>query len=349
MISSLNFGIINLKIITLLIFLTTCLGLSIYLFSENMCTAKSTHSKTEKIETETKSSYNAPLITEGISKKMCKPFDVLIQYITPQHALSRFAGWLSNCEKPWLKNYLIRYFLGRFDINMKEALIEDPFDYPSFNAFFTRKLKPELRPIASGHDIASPVDGFISQIGKIENHTLVQAKGHFFNLTSLLGGSEHLAKLFSNGEFATLYLSPKDYHRVHMPIDGKLIKTIYIPGNLFSVSQKTVQFVPNLFARNERLVCIFDTDKGPMAVILVGAMVVGSIDTVWPLKMNRGILTEESYNKSLTLAKGAELGLFKLGSTVIVLFANDKVIWNKELHENSVIRMGQAIGQTLDN
>ena len=277
---------------------------------------------------------------------MPKPFSVLKQYIAPQRALTCLAGWLAENRKPWLKNYLIKYFLNRFDVDMTPAVIPNPYDYPSFNSFFTRLLKPEFRPIADAPHIASPVDGFVSQAGKIEKDKLLQAKGVYFTLKNLLGGCEKRAKQFEDGNFATLYLSPKDYHRVHMPITGKLRETIFIPGQLFSVNQVTASSVPNLFARNERLVCLFDTQLGPMAVILVGAMLVGSIETVWFANTRATEITTESFNNSMTLERGAEIGYFKMGSTAIVLFGHDKVEWASNLTENSIVRMGRSIGQS---
>lgn len=297
-----------------------------------------------EIETVTKSSYNATLLSTGLSDTMHKPFSVLIQYLLPQHALTKLAGYLGESRQPWLKNHLIRYFLQHYDIDMKAAQLENPYDYPSFNSFFTRQLKPDQRPIAGNPHIASPADGFISQLGKIEQNALLQAKGFYFNLTNLLGGSEKLAAEFQNGQFATIYLSPKDYHRVHMPITGKLRETIFIPGKLFSVNQATAATVPNLFARNERLVCIFDTEIGPMAVILVGAMLVGSIETVWQAQTKANTVTQESFPDGIQLDRGAELGLFKMGSTVIVLFAKDQVEWSPNLQTDSVVRMGQSLG-----
>lgn len=294
------------------------------------------------------SSYNAGPLLQNNVDSMYKPPRVLIQYILPQHYFSRFAGWLAESRLPWVKNNLIRYYLYRFKVDMRESIIENPLDYPSFNSFFTRALKPECRPIVEDPDaIASPVDGFVSQIGKIKKETLIQAKGRRFKLTDLLGGSNKLASLFAEGNFATFYLSPKDYHRVHMPIDGALCETLFIPGKLFSVDQQTTQNVPNLFAKNERLVCIFDTKLGPMAVILVGAMIVGSIETTWYTDTSAGTLKKEFYAGSIKITRGKEIGYFKMGSTVIVLFGKDKIHWKASLGENSVVRMGEKIGEQL--
>ena len=271
---------------------------------------------------------------------------VLPQYLVPQHMLSRVYGWLAKVRHVDAKNWMIRTFIRRYQVDMSLALLEKPEDYPTFNDFFTRKLKAELRPIANNPgQIASPVDGVISQIGSIRQETLIQAKGFDFNLTQLLGGDKQAATLFQDGHFTTIYLSPKHYHRIHMPLAGTLKKTIFIPGSLFSVNQLTASSVPNLFARNERLVCIFDTAIGPMAVILVGAMIVGSIETVWNMtpKANK-ITSTESPN--IELQTGAELGAFKLGSTVIVLFAKNKMDWSTALQTNSEVIMGEEIGKS---
>lgn len=292
--------------------------------------------------------YNAHHFIKSIDTTMKKPF-VLLQYLAPQHALTALAGWLGESQTPWLKNCLIDYFINRFHPNMMDAVIEDPHLYPSFNSFFIRQLKPQRRPIVEApNEIASPVDGTISQIGTVHQGTLVQAKGFEFTIKNLLGGSEKRAQLFENGSFATFYLAPKDYHRVHMPIAGRLKESVYIPGDLFSVNQQTSQGVPNLFARNERLVSLFDTEKGPMAVVLVGAMLVGSIHTVWHARNKANKIITESFGGSLALARGQELGHFQMGSTVIVLFGKDAVRWNEDLKENSTVKWGQSIGQVSD-
>lgn len=291
--------------------------------------------------------YNAPLLLIESKKMIDKPFDILLQYLAPQRALTNLAGWLAESQRPWLKNYLISYFLKRHTVDMNSAVIEDPYAYPSFNSFFTRKLKPEARPIATTPFIASPADGYVSQIGNIEQTSLLQAKGFSYDLTGLLGGSEKLSALFTNGNFATFYLSPKDYHRVHMPVTGKLRETIFVPGRLFSVNQQTAANVPHLFARNERLICLFDTEIGPMAVILVGAMLVGSIETIWHADTSASTITHQTFKMPLEIAAGAELGHFKMGSTVIVLFAKDTVEWTGSLQENVAVKMGQPIGKRI--
>lgn len=302
------------------------------------------HYQDDKIVNDSFSRYNARFLKET-SYFMQKPFSVLLQYLTPQHGLSAFAGNLANSKIPWLKNYLIRYFLNRYKVNMSEAIIENPYDYESFNAFFTRHLKPSARPIAElPTAITSPADGTVSQIGNISDKTLLQAKGFDFNLVSLLGGSEERAEPFIGGTYATFYLSPKDYHRVHTPLAGILTETVFIPGKLFSVNQLTTNNVPQLFARNERLVCIFETEIGPMAVILVGAMLVGSIETAWPSENRSAKILAKTYDKKLHYARGDELGYFKMGSTVIILFGPNKMHWQPHLTENSSVRMGELIG-----
>ena len=272
-------------------------------------------------------------------------FKILRQYVLPQHLLSRFAGLMANCRWPWLKNWLIKDFVKRYQVDLSLAQQENVEDYPSFNHFFTRRLKPAVRPIASGvKQIASPADGAISQIGHIEQDTILQAKGFHFSLKTLLGNDEQLAARFRDGLFATIYLAPKDYHRVHMPLTGQLRETTYIPGKLFSVNQYTANHVPNLFSRNERLVCLFDTDTGPMVVILVGAMLVGSMQTVWPQEINHKTPIRQTFADGPLLKRGEELGLFKLGSTVIVLLPKNQATWRADLQENTTVRFGEAIG-----
>jgi len=276
---------------------------------------------------------------------MAKPLYVLIQYLCPHHTLNRLVGLLGECRFTWFKNWAINRLIRKYHVNLNEALSSNLDDYPTFNSFFSRQLKPELRPIAQGENIiSSPVDGCVSQIGLIKETTLIQAKQFNYTTTALLGGTEKLAKKFENGSFATIYLAPKDYHRVHMPLTGTLLETTYIPGKLFSVNQVTAKNIPNLFARNERLVCLFDTELGQMAVILVGAMLVGRIETVWPLTHPKNRITTEKYLNGLTIQRGSELGLFKMGSTVITLFQKGKVKWDLSLGENSRLKMGEKIG-----
>lgn len=279
---------------------------------------------------------------------MINKLKVLIQYITPQRSLTQCAGYFAKCRWVWLKNCLIKAFIRHFRVDLSEAQIEDPETYPDFNSFFTRHLKANARPIARGpNQIACPADGCISQIGRINQQTLLQTKGVYFDLTTLLGGSPTRAALFSDGLFATIYLSPKDYHRVHMPLDGKLRETVFIPGKLFSVNQNTTERVPSLFARNERLVSIFETQVGPMAMIMVGAMIVGSINTVWDAIATPKLTV--NLHENVFLQKGAEMGYFELGSTVMMLFGKDKIHWLECFEENQSVRMGQEMGFMLVN
>jgi phosphatidylserine decarboxylase len=270
--------------------------------------------------------------------------NLLLQHLAPQHLLSRFAGWMAECKNPWLSQKLIRWFIKKYQVDTSIALVESLDAYPNFNAFFTRKIKPEARPVVSGvNQIASPADGCISQLGAIQNGTLLQAKGFHFGVEQLLGGLKEYAPAFDQGHFATVYLAPRDYHRVHMPLSGSLKATSYVPGKLFSVNQITAAGVSNLFSRNERLVCLFETAIGPMAIILVGAMLVGSINTVWSQQVGGKKIVTEQIQNSINLVRGSELGYFKMGSTVIVLFANNPLEWGPSLKHNSTIQMGSLL------
>jgi phosphatidylserine decarboxylase len=278
---------------------------------------------------------------------------IIFQYIVPQQLLSRLAGKVADCEWPWLKNLFIDWFIQHYQVNMQEAAEPKPYNYKHFNAFFTRELRPGARPVIDGDNtIACPADGAISQLGDIKNGRIFQAKGQKYDLTELLGGDETIATTFQDGKFATIYLSPKDYHRVHMPMTGKLKTMIYIPGDLFSVNSTTADNVPRLFARNERAVCIFETEIGPMAIVLVGAMIVAGIETVWagqvaPLKRQISTHQYMSKQKTITLKKGDEMGRFKLGSTAIVLFGAGVMDWQSQLQAGSPTRMGELLGNTL--
>lgn len=276
---------------------------------------------------------------------------IWLQYLLPQHLLSRLTGWFADSDIPWIKNNLIKIFIRHFNVDMSEAEQAMPVLYKNFNAFFTRKLKPDARPLEGGENtIVSPADGAISQIGDINNDNIIQAKGQDYSATTLLGGDPDLASLFTDGKFVTIYLSPKDYHRVHMPYGGKLKKMIYIPGDLFSVNNVTAENVSNLFARNERLVCLFETDRGPMAMVLVGAMIVAAIETVWAGQITplpRDIISTD-YSQprdNIHLGKGEEMGRFKLGSTVILLFGKELMDWVDSLPAQSSVKMGQALGE----
>lgn len=269
------------------------------------------------------------------------------QYIIPKQSLTAFAGCVADVKTPRIKNYIIQKFIKKYQVNMSEALIEDPTAYASFNDFFIRHLKPECRPLAVA-DIVSPVDGCISEIGLIKEGQLVQAKGRDYSVAELLACDETVAKQFINGQFATMYLSPKDYHRIHMPMDAELVSMNYIPGALFSVQPTTARVVPRLFARNERLAVFFNTKIGPMVMVLVGATIVGAIGTSWDGEIKRSkksINTEypQSFVKK-EMKQGEEMGYFKLGSTVVLLFAQgEKVQWDHSLQAGSTIRFGQEI------
>lgn len=273
---------------------------------------------------------------------------IIVQYLVPQHLLSRLVGKLAESEVPWVKNTFINFFLKRFNIDMGEALESDPALYPSFNAFFTRALKDGTRPISEEPGIVCPADGAVSEIGKIEAGRILQAKGQTYSCAELLGGDEELAAPFSNGEFITVYLSPRDYHRVHMPNSGNLQRTVYVPGDLFSVNQTTADNVPRLFSRNERLVSIFETDKGPMALVMVGAMIVAGIETVFAGQVApiRKRISHKHYgpqDNSVSLERGQEMGRFYLGSTVILLYPEGVLDWSDALVAGSPVRMGELI------
>lgn len=269
---------------------------------------------------------------------------VISQYLIPQHGLSRLVGWFASSKIPAIKNTFITKFAKKYQVNMSEAKQEDLNAYASFNDFFTRELKDGARPI-SETAIVSPADGAVSQLGKIELGRVFQAKGRDFSVTELLGGDSERAEPFLNGDFATIYLSPKDYHRVHMPCAGTLTETVYVPGDLFSVNPTTAQGVDGLFARNERLVCMFDTEYGPMAMVLVGAMIVAGIETVWsgqvcPLPKQAQV--QDYTQGTIKLEKGAEMGRFKLGSTVVLCFPPNAVDFLDEIKAQSPLVMGQG-------
>lgn len=259
----------------------------------------------------------------------------------PQHQLSRLVGKIAESEQPVLKNAVIYAFKHQYGIDLSVAEKQKVQQYPSFNAFFTRALKQGERPIDQGDVVVSPADGVISQIGQIKDGQIFQAKGHQYSVEQLIA-DEKLAAPFKNGAFATVYLSPKDYHRVHMPFAGTLTETLYVPGELFSVNQTTASHIPALFARNERMVCLFDTELGRMAVVLVGAMIVAGIETVATGKVVPSGHLELQHHQ-LALAKGDELGRFYLGSTAIVLFEQDQVQWHSDLTAESPVVMGKAM------
>lgn len=272
---------------------------------------------------------------------------VLPQYLIPKQALTQLAGKLAGWEAGSLTTSVIDWFVKRYAVNMAEAANPDTGSYSSFNQFFTRPLRGGARPLADA-DFLSPVDGAISQFGPIERDQIFQAKGHSYSTTALVGGNKELAAQFENGSFATLYLSPRDYHRIHMPCDGCLTRMIYVPGELFSVNPTTARGVPGLFARNERVVCVFDSAFGPFVLTLVGATIVGSMATVWHGVVNPprpGTIKEWHYagNDAVNLKKGEEMGRFLLGSTVVMLFPKDTFRFNPEWSPTLAIRMGEAM------
>jgi phosphatidylserine decarboxylase len=274
---------------------------------------------------------------------------VSMQYLLPQHALSRIIHRVMRIEIPGIKNLLIRWFVGQFKVDLSEAQRTRPEDYASFNDFFTRSLDEDARSVVFGtHNLVSPVDGKVSELGDIHGDRILQAKGTSYTVGELLGGDQELANEFLGGEFATLYLAPANYHRIHMPLTGKLHTMTYIPGKLFSVNEATVRGVPGLFARNERVVCNFETEHGPMVMVLVGAIFVGSIETVWAGEITPGgpdTLTRTSYqtDKPIRLVQGEEMGRFNMGSTVILLMPKGKCDWLDNLQAGSPIQMGELL------
>lgn len=280
---------------------------------------------------------------------MASPF-IWLQHAVPHHAVSRGAGKIASSEAPWLKNLLIRRFIDAYDVDMSEAA-RGVEEFKSFNDFFTRELKPGMRPLADAStQILSPADGAVSQIGRIEEGRIFQAKGRHFTATQLLGGDAEVAKRFEGGSFATIYLSPRDYHRVHMPAAGALQSATYVPGDLFSVNQVTAENVDDLFARNERLACLFDGPDGLFASVMVGAMIVAGIETVWGglVETHNPRLVREDFSEDQhAFEAGDEMGRFILGSTVVLLFEPGKVEWDATLKAGDAVRMGQAIGRRL--
>lgn len=277
---------------------------------------------------------------------MSDRFAVLPQYLLPKQALTSFAGWVAGKERGAVTTWIIRRFVDKYGVDMSEALDSDIASYPSFNEFFTRALKPGARPIADA-DFIAPVDGAISQFGPIEGDQIFQAKGHRYSTTALVGGDAALAERFKHGSFATLYLSPRDYHRIHMPCDGRLLRMTYVPGDLFSVNPTTARGVPGLFARNERVVCVFESARGPFVLVLVGATIVGSMATVWHGVVNpprSGEVREWRYDdQQVVLRKGDEMGRFLLGSTVVLLFPPPPLVFNKDWAPARPIRLGEAM------
>jgi phosphatidylserine decarboxylase len=283
---------------------------------------------------------------------------VALQYLLPKQALTTFAGWCAGSRATWWTHNVIPWFIRRYGVNMAEAANPDPRSYETFNQFFTRALKPGARPLAAAAYV-SPVDGAISQLGAIQGDQIFQAKGHSYSTQALVGGDAGLAAQFEDGDFATIYLSPKDYHRIHMPSDARLRRMIYVPGDLFSVNPATAQGVPGLFARNERVVCVFDVPHGteghvrPFVQVLVGATIVGSMSTAWHGVVNpprSGHVREWTYEEDdepKVLAQGDEMGRFLLGSTVVLLWPKDTIAFQSDWQAGRAVRMGEAMGQAV--
>ncbi len=285
-----------------------------------------------------------------MSQPLSERLAVLLQYLLPKQALTALAGRLAGWPGGPVTTAAIRRFVRRYGVNMDEAAHPDVASYSSFNEFFTRPLRSGARPIADAPYV-SPVDGAISQCGPIDGDRIFQAKGHSYTTRALVGGDATLASIFEGGEFATLYLSPRDYHRIHMPCAGRLTRMVHVPGDLFSVNPVTARGVPGLFARNERVVCVFEGDRGPFVMVLVGATIVGSMATVWHGVVNPprpGQVREWTYEMgNIALAQGEEMGRFLLGSTVVLLFPKGVMQFNPDWTPTRPIRMGEAMGQAL--
>ena len=274
---------------------------------------------------------------------------VLPQYLLPKQALTHFAGFVASRKRGWVTTAIIRRFVAKYRVNMDEALNSDIGVYLTFNDFFTRALKPGVRPLARAA-LVCPVDGAISQFGDIEKDQIFQAKGHHYSTTALVGGDAALAAHYQDGSFATIYLSPRDYHRIHMPCDGRLTRMIYVPGELFSVNPVTARGVPGLFARNERVVCVFESVRGPFVLVLVGATIVGSMATVWHGVVNppRSKEVREWHypaagQPEVVLKQGEEMGRFLLGSTVVLLFPTGLLRFNPQWAPGGAVRLGEVM------
>ena len=279
---------------------------------------------------------------------MSERLNILLQYLLPKLALTRLAGCVAGASAGPVTTRLIRWFVKRYRVDMTEAANADIASYRSFNDFFTRALRPGARPSALA-DFICPVDGAISQFGAIDDHHILQAKGHSFTITELVGGDRELAAKFRHGAFANLYLSPRDYHRLHMPCDGILTRMIYVPGTLFSVNPVTAQGIPNLFARNERVVCVFESpEHGPFVMVLVGATIVGSIATTWHGVVNPKRTKKPSEwtypDQRICLKQGDEMGRFLLGSTIVMLFGQGSLVFNEAWSPARPVRLGEVMG-----
>jgi phosphatidylserine decarboxylase len=275
---------------------------------------------------------------------------VLPQYLLPKQALTALAGKAAGAQAGKLTTTVVDWFVQRYKVDMAEAANPDTASYPTFNAFFTRALKPGARPLAQA-GLICPVDGAISQFGAVQRDQILQAKGHHYSTTALVGGDAALAAQFVDGSFATLYLSPRDYHRIHMPCDGRLLRMIHVPGALFSVNPTTARGVPGLFARNERVVCVFESQHGPFVLALVGATIVGSMATVWHGVVNPprpGQLRDWRYDdQRIELKQGEEMGRFLLGSTVVMLFPKPTLRFNPSWSAGRAIRLGEAMAERV--
>ncbi|MEK9721709.1 MAG: archaetidylserine decarboxylase [Quisquiliibacterium sp.] len=278
---------------------------------------------------------------------MAQELSVSLQYLLPKRAITALGGWVASARAGRITHAIIRRFIARYGVNMAEAADSRIESYKSFNEFFTRALKPGARPLGQA-DWLCPVDGAISQFGAIQDGQIFQAKGHRYSAQALVGGDAQLAAQFGNGSFATLYLSPKDYHRIHMPVDARLVRMIHVPGDLFSVNPATARGVPGLFARNERVVCVFECEHGPFVMALVGATIVGSVATVWHgvvTPPRRAQVAQWHYEDApVALSRGDEMGRFLLGSTVVMLFAPGAIDFNPDWSPGGMIRMGEAMG-----
>ena len=271
---------------------------------------------------------------------------ILIQHLLPKAALTRFAGWVASSEWGAGTTWIVRRFIRKYQVNMNEAARSDPAVYKSFNEFFTRELKAGARPLAKAR-LVCPVDGAISQFGRIDKDQIFQAKGHHFTTTALVGGDAQMAAHYENGHFANVYLSPRDYHRIHMPCAGRLLRMIHVPGELYSVNPTTARGVPGLFARNERVVCEFEGEHGRFVMVLVGATIVGSMMTAWHGVVNPprpGVPREWRYeDQRIELAQGQEMGRFLLGSTVVMLFPQSPLRFSSAWQPAGAVRLGEAM------
>lgn len=280
-------------------------------------------------------------------------FKIKAQYVLPKHAISRAMGVFASARCGFLTQAFMRWFIRHYKVDMSEAVHESPSDYRTFNEFFTRPLKGNARPLeATADELAHPVDGKVSQLGDISGQTIIQAKNHDYSVSALLGGEEEEAAQYQDGSFATIYLAPRDYHRIHMPLDATLRKMTYVPGDLFSVNPLTAANVPGLFARNERVVCHFESEHGPFTLTLVGATIVASIETVWAgtvtpptgPRIHSWEYPSDGFN-AVSLKKGEEMGRFKLGSTVVMTFPKGMMEFVPALAADSITRMGTTMGK----